>query len=154
MVPAKDINHIDRVLDTLITTKKGKIPLKKIAKVIHKFEPTLITREALEFTVEVYGNREKMAISHIMSDFENQLKAVKLPPNVELEQTGDIKQFKESAKRMIGAIITAVFLIFLTLVVMFGDIKISLMILFSISTHNNWSILDMLTVHYISQCLQ
>ena len=57
---------------------------------------------------------------------------MELPKGVELEQTGDIKQFKASAKRMVGAIIIAVVLILLTLIVMFGNIKIALMILLSI----------------------
>jgi len=46
---------------------------------------------------------------------------------------GDEKQFKSSAKRMIGGIIVGcVVMILLTLILLFGDIKISLMILFSI----------------------
>jgi len=67
-----------------------------------------------------------------MADFEKHLEDVSLPKGVKLEQIGDIKQFKASAERMIGAIIVAVVLILLTLIVMFGNIKISLMILFSI----------------------
>jgi len=62
---------------------------------------------------------------------------VELPKGVELEQTGDIKQFKASAKRMVGAIIIAVVLILLTLIVMFGNIKIALMILLSGVIVNN-----------------
>jgi len=130
--PRDSINDTDKFLNTLIDTKNGKIPLNKIASIEVKKEPTLITREDLKYTIEVYGNRDKAAISHIMDDFEKHLKDIKLPEGVELEQIGDIKQFKASASRMIGAIITAVVLIFFTLVVMFANIKISLMILFSI----------------------
>jgi len=95
-------------------------------------EPSLITREGLKYTLNVYGFREKAAISHIMSNFDAAFKGKVLPQGVEMEQTGDIKQFKASAERMIGAIIMAVVLIFFALVVMFANIKISLMILFSI----------------------
>jgi len=131
-LPKAQINQFDILLSMLIDTQKGKIPLNKIATLSHKKEPSLITREGLQYTLEVYGNREKAAISHIMANFEEQLKDVKLPRGVELEQIGDIKQFKASAERMIGAIIVAVVLIFFTLIVMFANIKISLMILFSI----------------------
>lgn len=131
-LPKKQINEFDKILSMLIDTKKGKIPLNKIASLNFSKEPSSITREGLKYTLEVYGNREKSAISHIMQDFEKQLEEVNLPQGVELEQIGDIKQFKASAGRMVGAIIVAVVLIFFTLVVMFGDIKISLMILFSI----------------------
>jgi len=131
-VKKEQINSINDLKNMLITTKKGKIPLNKVATITYHYEPSLITRDGLEYTIEVYGGREKMAISHIMADFENNLKNIILPKDVKLEQIGDIKQFKSSAKRMIGAIIVAVTLIFLTLIVMFADIKISLMILLSI----------------------
>ncbi|OQX49674.1 MAG: hypothetical protein B5M46_04285 [Epsilonproteobacteria bacterium 4484_20] len=131
-LPQDQIDRFDRVMGMLIDSPKGKIPLNKVATLEKEREPSLITREGLQYTLEVYGDREKAAISHIMASFEEQLESVELPKGVELEQIGDIKQFKASAERMIGAIITAVVLIFLTLIVMFGNIKISAMILFSI----------------------
>ena len=131
-LPRGQIDHFDKVMHMLIDTKKGKVPLNTIAKLSSNKEPSLITREGLQYTLEVYGDREKAAVSHIMASYEEQLKDVVLPKGVELEQIGDIKQFKASAERMIGAIIIAVVLIFFTLIVMFGNIKISAMILFSI----------------------
>jgi multidrug efflux pump subunit AcrB len=131
-LPRKQIEQFDKVMHLLIDTQKGKIPLNKFATLSSGKEPSLITREGLEYTLEVYGDREKSAVSHIMASFEEQLKEVHLPKGVELEQIGDIKQFKASAERMIGAIVIAVILIFFTLIVMFANIKISLMILFSI----------------------
>jgi len=131
-LPKKQIDDFNDIESMLIDTKDGKIPLNKFAYLEYNLEPSLITREGLQYTVEVYGNREKAAISHIMDDYESHLKDITLPKGVELEQIGDIKQFKASAERMIGAIIVAVVLIFFTLIVMFANIKISLMILFSI----------------------
>ena len=131
-LPADQINQFDKVMQMLIDTPKGKIPLNKIAKLTSEKEPSLITREGLQYTLEVYGDRAKSAVSHIMQSFNKELESVKMPEGVELEQTGEIKQFNASAKRMIGAIITAVVLIFLTLIVLFANVKISLMILFSI----------------------
>ncbi len=131
-LPKKQINQFDTLMQMLIDTPTGKIPLDTIANLELTKEPSDITREGLAYTLEVYGNREKGAISHIMSNFEKQLEAINLPQTVTLEQIGDIKQFKASAERMIGAIIVAVVLIFFTLVIMFSDVKIALMILFSI----------------------
>ncbi|BBG65751.1 RND multidrug efflux transporter [Hydrogenimonas sp.] len=131
-LPKEQIDNFETVLGMLIDTPTGKIPLNRIATLTTHKEPSLITREGLQYTLEVYGDREKAAISHIMANFEKELEGVQLAEGVTLEQIGDIKQFKASAERMIGAIITAVVLIFLTLIVMFGNIKISLMILFSI----------------------
>ncbi len=131
-LPKGQRDNAKTIMNILIDTKKGKIPLNKLAVLESKKEPSLITREGLQYTLEVYGNREKAAISHIMANFEKELESVNLPNGVELEQIGDIKQFKASAERMIGAIIVAVVLIFFTLIVMFANVKISLMILFSI----------------------
>lgn len=131
-LPKKQIDKFDSLLSMLIDTPTGKIPLNKIADLQFTKEPSSITREDLAYTLEVYGNREKGAISHIMANFEKQLEKVQLPQSVELEQIGDIKQFKSSAERMVGAISVAVVLIFFALIVMFGNVKISLMVLFSI----------------------
>ena len=91
----------------LLTTKKGKIPLSAVAHISTITEPSLITREGLNYTLNVYGFREKAAISHIMANFEEQAKDIKLPEGVTMEQTGDIKQFQSAAERMIGAIVFA-----------------------------------------------
>ncbi len=116
----------------LLSSPKGKIPLMAVADVKKMIEPSLITREGLSYTLNVYGFREKAAISHIMNNFEEAFKGKVLPDGVEMEQTGDIKQFKSSAGRMIGAIGFAVILIFFTLIALFNSIKISLMVILSI----------------------
>ncbi len=131
-VQKEQIDSMEKILTTLIDTPHGKIPLNKIAVLQAIKEPTNITREGLSYTLEIYGNREKSAISHIMKDFNDHLSQIDLPQNVEIEQIGDIKQFQSSAERMIGAIMIAIVLIFFTLVIMFGSIKIALMIIFSI----------------------
>jgi multidrug efflux pump subunit AcrB len=88
-------------LDTiLIDTPKGKIPLSAFSKLEKIKEPSQITREGLEYTIDVYGFREKAAISHIMQNFDKAFEGVKLPNEVEMRQTGDIAQFKDSSKRM------------------------------------------------------
>ena len=147
-LPQEEINHFDTIMGLLIDTPKGSVPLKQFVSLSTTKEPSLITREGLQYTLEVYGNREKAAISHIMANFEAQLEKVHLPKGVELEQIGDIKQFKASAERMIGAIIVAVVLIFFTLIVMFANIKISLMILFSIPLTIIGASWTMLTIGY------
>jgi multidrug efflux pump subunit AcrB len=116
----------------LLATPKGKIPLSAVAKITTITEPSLITREGLNYTLNVYGFREKAAISHIMANFEEASKDIVLPQSVTMEQTGDIKQFKSSAGRMVKAIGFALVLIFFTLITLFNSIKISLMILVSI----------------------
>jgi len=131
-LPTRQRDTVDIICSTLLDSPKGKIPLAKVASVTRDLEPGMITREGLDYTLNVYGSREKAAISHIMTDFNKAFKGAALPPSVTIEQTGDIKQFKKSAGRMSGAIGFAVILIFFTLVAMFDSIKVSLMIVLSI----------------------
>jgi len=116
----------------LIDTPKGKIPLGAVAEITERMSPSLITREGLQYTLNVYGFREKAAISHIMASLENALEKVELPEGVTLAQSGDITQFEASAKRMVGAIGFAVVLIFLTLIVLFESVKLAFIVVLSI----------------------
>lgn len=125
-------DNIDAIRTTNVMTGKGLVKLEKFVTMSKVTEPNIITREGLEYTLNIYGYREKAAISHIMDSFDAQMDEAKLPPSVTLEQTGDIKQFLSSAKRMAGAIGFAVVLIFLALIILFGSIRISVMILLSI----------------------
>ena len=115
----------------LIDTPKGKIPLNYFIKIKKKIEPSSITREELKYTINIYGFREKAAISHIMENFNNEFKKISLN-NVSLKQTGDIAQFEDSAKRMIKAVVFGVLLIFIVLVPMFNSFRAPLLIIFSI----------------------
>ncbi len=131
-LPENQRDTVDILQSTLLDSAKGKIPLAAIASLTKELEPGLITREGLNYTLNVYGSREKSAISHIMADFKKKFKGSELPPSVTMEQSGDIKQFKSSAGRMGSAIGFAVILIFFTLIALFDSIKVSVMIVLSI----------------------
>lgn len=132
-LPAAQRDHLHLLSTILIDTPRGeKVPLGALATVSRDFEPGMITREGLNYTLNVYGFREKAAISHIMRNFDRAFKGTVLPPSVTMEQVGDIKEFGNSAKRMISAIGFAVILIFFTLITLFDSAKVSLMIILSI----------------------
>ncbi len=126
----------DKILNTLntilIDTPKGKVPLSTFADINETVEPSQITREGLKYTVDVYGFREKAAISLIMSNFEKAFKGTKLPNDIELTQTGDSAQFKDSAGRMVKAVAFGILFIFLTLIPMFNSFRSPLLVVFSI----------------------
>ncbi len=115
-----------------VDSPAGKIPLFALAAIRSGVEPSQITREGLEYTVDVYGFRQKAAISHIMQSFDEAYDGVVLPDGVDMVQTGDIAQFEDSAKRMVKAVLFGVGLIFFTLVPLFGSVRAPLLIIFSI----------------------
>ncbi len=132
-LPAAQRDRLELLTTLLIDTPGGtKVPLGAMATLSRDLEPGVINREGLNYTLNVYGYREKAAISHIMENFEQSFKGTTLPASVSMEQVGDIKEFNNSAGRMAGAIGFAVFLIFFTLITFFDSIRISLMIILSI----------------------
>ena len=131
-LPACQRDSMDILQSTLLDSPQGKIPLAAIASLKKEQEPGIITREGLNYTLNVYGSREKAAISHIMADFQKAFTGPKLPPSVTMEQSGDIKQFKSAAGRMVGAIGLAVILIFFTLIALFNSIRVAILIVLSI----------------------
>ncbi len=132
-LPEGQRDRMELLSTILIDTPAGeKIPLGALASISRDFEPGVISREGLNYTLNVYGFREKAAISHIMEDFDRAFAGTVLPPSVTMEQVGDMKEFQNSAGRMVTAIGFAVILIFFTLIAFFDSVKISLMILLSI----------------------
>ncbi len=132
-LPAAQRDRLELLSTILIDTPQGeKIPLGALATVTRDLEPSVINREGLNYTLNVYGYREKAAISHIMENFEQNFAGTILPLSVTMEQVGDIKEFNNSAGRMVGAIGFAVILIFFTLITFFDSVRISLLIILSI----------------------
>ncbi len=139
-LPEGQRDRLELLTTMLIDTPQGeKIPLGALATVARDFEPGVINREGLNYTLNVYGFREKAAISHIMEDFDKAFEGTLLPSSVSMEQVGDMKEFESSAGRMVSAIGFAVILIFFTLIAFFDSVKISLMILLSISLLFIWT---------------
>ncbi len=131
-LPEGQWDSVELLQSTLLDSPKGKIPLAAIASLKSTQEPGIITREGLNYTLNVYGSREKAAISHIMADFQEAFGGTELPLSVTMEQSGDVKQFKSAAGRMVAAIGFAVILIFFTLIALFDSIKVAIMIVLSI----------------------
>jgi multidrug efflux pump subunit AcrB len=128
----KNFDSLQKLNATLLDTPKGKVPLKTFVTLKEVYEPNVITRENLKYTLNVYGFREKAAISHIMANYREVSEDMSLPQGVDINVLGDEAQFKNSAGRMVKAIGFAVILIFFTLIPMFNSLKVSLLVIVSI----------------------
>ncbi len=131
-----------------INTPKGKIPLSAVAKYEKRIEPTVITREGLNYTVDVLAYREKAAISHIMENFKHVMEKSggKLPPGYEISQEGDVKQMMDAMMRMLKAIGIGIILLFFALAPPFRSFGAPIAVIFAIPLAMigaAWSILAM-----------
>jgi multidrug efflux pump subunit AcrB len=117
-----------------IKTPDGFIPLEAFGHFVVSHQPTVITRQAMEYTLDLYGYRSTYPITHIMDSFDREFKKlhIKLPPDVKMEQTGDISMMSDSMGRMAKAIGIGIVLLYLVLVPVFGSWRSPLAIILAI----------------------
>jgi multidrug efflux pump subunit AcrB len=107
----------------LISTPKGFVPLAAMGEFVKSAEPTLITRQGMQYTLDIYGYRSTFPITHIMESFESAIKKVKFPDGITLKQTGDIDTMMNAMMRMMAAVVMGIVFLYLVLVPIFGSWK-------------------------------
>ncbi|WP_278184586.1 efflux RND transporter permease subunit [Desulfofarcimen acetoxidans] len=116
----------------LVKTPKGFVPLNNLGSISQVYRPTMITRQGMDYTLDVYGYRAQAAVTHIMSGVDKGLSTISLPPGVSLSQAGDIKELQDSLIRIFAAILIALFLLYAVLVATFKSWKAPLAIMLAI----------------------
>jgi len=99
-----------------IHTPLGEIPLAALGTMRTSYVPTLLTRQSLLNSIDVYGYRKKAALSHIMANVQKELKGIKLPEGYAISQEGDAKQGKESFSALLSALMVGMVLLYFSLV--------------------------------------
>ena len=112
------------VLSTLkVHTPLGEIPLSALGTMTSTYVPTLLTRQSLLNSIDVYGYRERAALSHIMDNVQRELKGIKLPPGYAISQEGDAKQGKESFAALMSALMIGMVLLYFSLIPAFRSFR-------------------------------
>ena len=99
-----------------VHTPLGEIPLASLGNMKTVYVPTILTRQALMNSIDVYGYRQKAALSHIMANVQKELKGLKLPPGYAISQEGDAKQGGESFASLMMALAIGMVLLYFTLI--------------------------------------
>ena len=120
------------LLDYLIPSPKGPVPLREVAHVKEDFVRSVIVRQDLDPVIDVLGYRRKAAISHIMAGVEKSLKGLAIPEGVKISQEGEIKPMKESFGRLENALILSLILLYFSLVPTFRSFRHPLTIMVAI----------------------
>ncbi|HCX63404.1 efflux RND transporter permease subunit [Sedimentibacter sp.] len=110
----------DSLLETYINTPSGvKIPLRELADIELNERANIITREDLEYTIDILGYTHSRAFSHITRDINNIIEDYPLPSGYLIELTGEQKSMSDSAKDMMFLLSLSVILVYLILVPQF-----------------------------------
>lgn len=103
----------DKLAGIRVHTASGEIPLASLGKMRSVYVPTLLTRQNLMNSIDVFGYRSQGALSHIMENVMRELKGIALPPGYTISQEGDAKLGKANFEALTLALgIGMIFLYF------------------------------------------
>jgi multidrug efflux pump subunit AcrB len=107
-----------------ISTKRGAIPLEKIAKIYFSFAPSKIERNDLLYSIDVKGYRALRPVTHIVADIDDTLKKVSFA-GFSVKNEGDIVQLKDSFLRIIKAIAIGTVILFFVSAIIYESFLLS-----------------------------
>jgi len=126
-------NNLSDLETLLIKTPKGYVPFKVFAEISPVFSPSVITRQNLKYSLDVFGYRATAAISHLHQEIDQKvLPYIQLPPGYQLSKEGEIAQMKLSSTRLEHAMLIAMILLYFSLAVTFSSWKSPLTIMLAI----------------------
>ncbi|MBZ2175130.1 efflux RND transporter permease subunit [Schnuerera sp. xch1] len=111
---------VDSLLDVYIDTPIGvKVPLREVAEVELNERANIITREDLEYTIDILGYTHSRAFSHITRDINDVIEEYPLPSGYSVEIIGEQQNMSDSAQDMIFLLSLSIVFIYLILVPQF-----------------------------------
>ncbi len=126
-------NSIDKVGNFLITTPTGDaVKLNDLAKIRQIEAPAAITRENQEQYVRVTAKIDSVDKGGVSALVTAGLKELELPGGVRAEVKGVTDDIQESFKQMFVAMGASVFIVYLVMVLAFGNASAPFAILFSL----------------------
>ena len=111
-----------------IATPKGEIPLSQIATLQRHLTFAKIERDKMLYSLDINGYRAKRPVTHLTDDTLEALKNADLG-NIQMDQTGDIAQIKDSFARMLKAIGIGIIILIMSLVAIYKSVRMSLIMI-------------------------
>lgn len=122
---------VEKLKNIAIYTKDGTyLPLSTLADVSLKPGVAEINRENLQTIGVVTARLNNRDLGSVMKDIKTELSKVNLPPSYQIEYGGSYAEQQQSFNELLTILIIGGLLVFIIVLFMFGDIKISLIVLF------------------------
>ncbi len=106
------------------TPAGGSVPLGEIGRLREQATASLLTRDHLKYSLDVFAWREKAPTSVLAAEAEAAARAV-LPPGVSLVEAGDNGVGTESSMAMMAGMMLGMLLLFTVLVPAYGSLKLA-----------------------------
>ncbi|WP_028549349.1 efflux RND transporter permease subunit [Paenibacillus sp. UNC451MF] len=141
-------NSVDKIGRFQIKTPTGlTIDLNEVAKVRQIDAPVAITREMQEQYVKVTAKIDNVDKAGISKQVSDALKTVELPSGVRTEVKGVTDDIQESFSQMFVAMGASIFIVYLVMVLAFGNGSAPFAILFSLPLAAIGGLLGLLITH-------
>lgn len=122
---------VEKLKNAAIYTKDGTyLPLATLADVSLKPGVAEINRENLQTIGVVTARLNNRDLGSVMKDIKTELSKVNLPPSYQIEYGGSYAEQQQSFNELLTILIIGGLLVFIIVLFMFGDINISLIVLF------------------------
>lgn len=116
-----DIGELQQLQNVYVNTKFGQVPLRSLADFKTYRKTPIITHEDLQATIDITGVNRIYTIKHVNQMVKKRISKIEPPAGYSIELGGTTADMKETQKRLAGALIIAIMLLYVLLLAMFGS---------------------------------
>lgn len=124
---------ISDVSGIILTSPAGtQVPLLDIASIEYSNSPQAIQRENNQYIVTVSGQLRSDTATATSNEITAAVQSMRMPEGVSLYMGGNVETMQEEFAALLGALATAVFLVFMVMGIQFESIRFSVVVMMSI----------------------
>lgn len=131
--PADQYRTIEQLRGiTLVNSARKSIPLTDVADLVYKDSPAVITRTNNQYTVSITAEPTEAAGATAQASIDKMIADLEIPDSVVPAQSQLTETMLEEFNSLYGAIVTAIFLVFLVMAMQFESPRFSIMVMLCI----------------------
>ncbi len=121
ILPRSKRDFVDKLSRIPVPTEKGFIPLSYFVTFQKRFVQSLITHRNLLNTLDVEGYRAKVPTTFLQFQVNKLERKLQLPQGYSIAHEGEIKQMKESFRRLFKSLAVGIILLYFSLIPAFSS---------------------------------
>ncbi len=113
-------NSLSDLLGTTVISPNGiKVPLRELGEISVEERPNLVTRENMEYTLDIYGFTQDRAFSHVIGEIKTLVDGTPLPDGYAVVIAGEQTDLMDSVGNLRFSLVLAVIFVYLLLLSQF-----------------------------------
>lgn len=117
---AEGRNSLSDLLEATVISPKGiKVPLRELGEISVEERPNLVTRENMEYTLDIFGFTQDRAFSHVIREIQTLVDETPLPEGYAVTIAGEQTDLMDSVGNLRFSLVLAVIFVYLLLLSQF-----------------------------------